>query len=269
MMIFIIVPIFAPALGGLILVVSGWRAIFGAMVAFALGLTIWFALRMPETLKPEHRQPISLGAMAEAFRRTATTRVAIGYSTCMAIMFGCVMGYINSAQQIFETEVYGLGRLFPLAFGSIAAVMGVASFLNARLVARIGMRRLAHGGAIGFTIMAFIQFALAWVHGGHPPLVMFSLTMAGCHFLFALVAPNANAMAMEPMGDIAGTASSFMGFYTTLLGALFGYAIGQAFDGTVIPLALGYFILGGATVAVMLWTEKGVLLRPHPSRAGH
>ena len=265
MMIFIIVPIFAPAIGGLILAISGWRAIFGAMIAFALVLTVWFGLRMPETLKPEYRQPISATAMANAFRRTATTRVAIGYSTCMAIMFGCVMSYINSAQQIFETEVYGLGRWFPLAFGSIAAVMGVASFLNSRLVAKVGMRRLAHGGAVGFTLVALLQFLSAWMHGGHPPLAMFALTMAGCHFLFALVAPNVNAMAMEPLGDIAGTASSFMGFYTTLLGAVFGYFIGQSFDGTVIPLSLGYLLLGAATVAVMLWTERGALFRPHPS----
>ena len=268
MMIFIIVPIFAPAIGSLILSFSDWRAIFAAMLGVGVAIMAWFGLRMPETLRPEYRQPISLSVMAASFARTATTRVAIGYATAMAIMFGCVMSYINSAQQIFETEVYALGNWFPLAFGGIAAVMGVGSFLNSRFVARIGMRRMTHGGAIGFTLVAAAQLGVALLYGGRPPLLLFGLTMAGCHFLFAMIAPNANAMAMEPLGDIAGTASSFMGFYTTLLAAFFGYLIGQAFNATVIPLAAGYVGFGLAALLVILWTERGQLFHPHPSRAG-
>lgn len=263
MMIFIIVPIFAPAIGSLILWASGWRAIFGAMFGLAVFLMVWFSLRMPETLKPQYRQPMSLRASGRAARRVMTTRVSLGYTTVVGVMFGCVMSYINSAQQIFETEVYGLGPMFPVAFGSIAAVMGVASFLNSRLVPTIGMRRLAHGGAIGFTFVAAVQVACAWAFGGHPPLLLFSLLLAGCHFLFSIIMPNVNAMAMEPMGDIAGTASSVMGFYTTLLGAAVGYIVGQSFNGSVFPLALGYLGCGFFSVMIMLWTEKGRLFQPH------
>lgn len=263
MMIFIIVPIFAPAIGSLILWLVGWRAIFASMLVLAVVLIAWFGLRMPETLKPEFKQPFSGPVIAAAFKRTIMTRASFGYATCMGVMFGCVMSYINSAQQIFETEVYGLGHWFPLAFGSIAAVMGIAAFLNSRLVMRIGMRRLAHGAAIGFTLVAALQLIVALAFGGRPPLLAFAATMAGCHFLFSIIMPNSNAMAMEPLGDIAGTASSVMGFYTTMLGALFGYIVGQAFNGTVIPIATGYLCFGFLSVLLMLWTEKGRLFQPH------
>jgi len=206
---------------------------------------------------------VSLAMLSTGFTRSMTTRVCIGYSSCMGLMMGCVMSYVNSAQQIFETEVYGLGSWFPLAFGSIAAVMGVASFVNSSVVGRIGMRRMAHGATIGFILVALIQFIVAWSYGGAPPLLAFGATLAGCHFLFSLIMPNSNAMAMEPVGDIAGTASSFMGFYTTLAGALLGYVVGQHFNGTVIPLTIGYLSFGCGTLLIMLWAERGRLFQPH------
>src|SRR5690606_13601062 len=126
MMVFIIVPIFAPAIGSLFLILSGWRSIFGSMIGLAAILTVWYAARVPESLRPEFRKPVAFAPIAESFRRTIATRVSIGYATCMGVMFGCLMAYINSAPQIFETEVYELGLWFPVAFGLIAAVMGVA-----------------------------------------------------------------------------------------------------------------------------------------------
>ncbi|MBN9063481.1 MAG: MFS transporter [Rhizobiales bacterium 65-9] len=263
MVIFILVPMLAPAIGSLILHLVGWRAIFAAMLALAIVLMVWFSLRMPETLKPQFRQPASLSALGKAVRRTVTTRATFGYSTCMAVMFGCIMSYINSAQQIFETEVYNLAQWFPLMFAAIAGVMGVAAFVNSRLVMRLGMRRLAHGATIGFTLAAGTLAIVALWYGGRPPLLAFSILLALCHFLFSIIMPNSNAMAMEPLGDIAGTASSVIGFYTTLVGAVLGLVVGQAFDGTVIPIAVGYFLFGFASILLMLWTEEGRLFRPH------
>lgn len=262
MMVFILTPIFAPAIGSLILLASGWRAIFAAMMAMAAVVTLWFFLRMPETLKPEYRQPFSAAAIGAGFRRAMTLRVSFGYATAMAVMFGVVMSYVNSAQQIFETEVYGLGRWFPAMFGAIAATMGLASFLNAKLVRRLGMRRLSHGGTLGFLLFALIQLGVALLYGGRPPLTLFALTLAGSHFLFSLMMPNFNAMAMEPLGDIAGAASSIMGFYTTLVGAGLGFVVGQSFDGTVTPLAIGYFSFAASGFVIVLWTERWKLFRP-------
>lgn len=180
------------------------------------------------------------------------------------------MAYIGSSQQIFETTVYGLGGWFPVAFGLVAIAMGIAAFVNSQLVRRLGMRRLAHAGIAGFAIVALLQLAAAFAFDGRPPLLLFGLLLAGCQFLFSICMPNFNALAMEPLGAIAGTASSFIGFYTTLLGALAGLAVGLSFDGTVLPLALGYFVLGTASLLIVLVTERGrlSLARDHEPAEG-
>jgi DHA1 family bicyclomycin/chloramphenicol resistance-like MFS transporter len=258
-MIFIIVPILAPASGSLLLLLGSWHWIFGIVAGMAVVVAAWFYTRMPETLRPEYRRSFSFGQIASAVRMTVSSRISIGYATGMGLMFGCLMSYIGSSQQIFETEVYQLGAFFPLAFGGIAMLMGLASFTNASLVRRLGMRRLAHIGICGFTLVAALQVAVALLFDGRPPLLLYASIFALNQFLFSLTMPNFNAMAMEPLGAIAGTASSFIGSYTTLVGALLGLVIGRSFNGTVIPLSTGYLCLGAACLLVVLWTERGRL----------
>lgn len=262
MMVFIIVPVFAPALGGLVLLAGNWHMIFSAMLLFALAVLGWFAIRMPETLHPEHKMPFSAERIAKAARICLTSRVAVGYSTAMGLMMGCLMAYIGSSEQIFGSDVYALGPWFPLAFGLVALMMGVASFANSRLVGRLGMRRIAHAALIGYVAVAAVQTVSALLTDGHPPLLLFGILLGLNNFLFSLTLPNFNAMSMEPLGSIAGTASSLIGFYTTLMGALVGLAVGQAFDGSVTPLVLAFLVLSTATLAVVLWTEGGRLFRP-------
>jgi DHA1 family bicyclomycin/chloramphenicol resistance-like MFS transporter len=261
--VFIILPVFAPAAGSLILLVGNWPVVFAVMLALAVLLVAWFGIRMPETLNPEYRFPFSAARIAGGARLTLVSRTAMGYSTGVAGMFGALLGYVGSAQQIFETEVYGLGPLFPVAFGIIAGVMGIASVINATLVRRLGMRRLSHAATLGFLAVAILQFGLAVLYDGRPPLALFGLALAANQFLAAIAMSNFNAMAMEPLGAVAGTASSILGFYTTLAGALLGLVIGQAFNGTVLPLGLGYLLLGSLCLAAVLWAERGVLFRPH------
>jgi DHA1 family bicyclomycin/chloramphenicol resistance-like MFS transporter len=261
--VFIIVPVFAPAMGSAVLAFGSWHLLFVSMLVLGIVVAVWFGLRMPETLHPEYRLPFSAGRILEGVGVTVTTRVAIGYSTAVGLMFACIMAYVGSAQQIFETEVYGLGHLFPLVFGLIAAVMGVASVLNSRLVRRLGMRRLSHAGVLGYLAASLLQVLVGLAYDGRPPLLLFGSILALNQFLASLTLANFNAMAMEPLGAIAGTASSFTGFYTTLIGALLGGIVGQAFDGTVLPLAVGYLSFSILTVLVVLWTENWRLFRPH------
>jgi DHA1 family bicyclomycin/chloramphenicol resistance-like MFS transporter len=269
LMVFIIVPMLAPASGSLLLLLGTWRMIFATILGFAVLVAVWFYLRMPETLHPEYRRSFAFGQIASAVRTTVSTRISIGYATAMALMMGCLMAYIGSAQQIFETEVYGLGSLFPLVFGCIAASMGAASFTNATLVRRFGMRRLSHIGICGFTLVAGVQLSMAVLCDGRPPLLLYAVIFAVNQFLYSLTVPNFNAMAMAPLGAIAGTASSFIGSYTTLVGALLGLVIGRSFHGTVIPLSIGYLCLGAVCLAVVLWTERGRLsLRSRPEQGG-
>lgn len=263
MMVFIVVPVFAPAIGSLFLLFGNWHMIFVSMLAMAAVIAVWFGLRMPETLHPEYRFPPSLGRIGSALRLTVTTRATIGYATAMGLMMGALMGYVGSSQQILESDVYGLGSLFPVAFGLIAAIMSVASFVNARLVRRLGMRRLSHGATCAFVAISAVHVGIAMLFDGRPPLLLFGLLLAVAQFLFAVAMPNFNAMSMEPLGAVAGTASSFIGFYTTLMGAVLGMAIGQAFDGTVLPLLGGYLATGVLCLAVVAWTEHGRLFQQH------
>lgn len=260
--VFIMVPVLAPAIGGLILWVADWHAIFGSMLALGIGIGIWFAIRMPETLHPDDRMPPSAGRILEGIRMTVTCRPALGYGTAFGCLFGCMMGYVGSSQQIFAGEVYGLGAYFPVVFGSVAILMGLAALINSRLVRRHGMHRISHLSILAFVVVGLLLCALALAYHGRPPLFAFVALLGLGQLAGGLAMPNFNALAMEPLGKVAGTASSLIGSYTTLIGAGFGALVGQSFDGTVFPLSLGYLGLGITAVVVVLITEHGRLFRP-------
>lgn len=265
MMVFLMVPVVAPAMGSALLLVGGWRAIFVSMLVLALALGIWFSLRMPETLAPEDRLPLSGRRIADALRLTVTTRRSFGYATAIGFMLGALMAYIGSAQQILETTVYGLGPAFTLYFGAVAAVQGLASLTNARFVVRVGMRRLSHAGLVGFLGLAASLLVAALLSGGRPPLLLFMGLLAALFYLFSFIVSNFNALAMLPLGAVAGTASSFIGAYTTLIGAITGLLVARAFDGGITPLVAGFCILGSLSLAAVLWAERGRLFAGSPA----
>src|SRR5262249_24690378 len=140
----------APAVGDMFLRLGTRHTIFSSMLVSSGFEIAWFSLRMPETLHPEFRRPISVPTITHAFTKVVATRASIGYSTAQGLMFGCVMGYVGSADQIFESDVYHLGKLFPLIFASVVVGQGVAAFLNSRLVRRLGTRRISHTSICGF-----------------------------------------------------------------------------------------------------------------------
>lgn len=259
MMVFIIVPVLAPTVGGAMLLIGSWHWIFWLLFAVAVLSMTWSALRMPETNGPEKRQPFSLAWLGMAARTTVTTRQTVGYTLAIALVFGCLLGYINSAQQIFA-DIYHVRESFPIFFGAIAAVLAVASFLNSRLVERMGMRRLSHAALIGFAATGILHTILAFI--APPSLYVFSALLAANLLAFGFIMPNFNAMAMEPLGRIGGTASSFVGSIQTIGGAVLGYMVGQAYNGTVVPLAMGYAVFGVVALLVVLVTERGRLMQP-------
>lgn len=264
LMIFIIVPVIAPATGSAFLMLGDWRTIFMSMLGLVLIVVFWFGLRMPETLHPEYRRPLSFSAVAGGMRRVVTTRASLANMLAMGLAMGCLMTYLGSSQQIFETDIYKLGPLFPLAFALIAICMGLASFVNSRLVRRLGMHRLSRFGMVGFWLMAMALLGLAVLFQGRPPLIYFGIVLGVAHFLLSLTMPNFNALAMEPVGDIAGTASSFIGCVTTLMGAVLGALIGEAYDGTIFPLACGYLGLSSLCMLVLVWANQSEASAPEP-----
>ena len=256
MMVFMIVPVIAPGAGQMLLLVADWQLIFIFMGVVAAGIGLWFYLRMPETLSPEKRRAFNPTTIIEGFRLVVTNRLAFCYALATALIFGGLFGFINSAQQIF-IDVYDLGVWFPLMFAVLASTMAISSFMNSRLVGRFGMRGLSHFALFGF--IAATTVWIIWALIEPMPLVAFVGLFGGAMFMFGWIGPNFNALAMEPLGHVAGTASSVLGFLQTLGGGVIGAFIGLAFDGTVVPLAIGFAVAGFGALALVLIGEKGRL----------
>ena len=263
-MLFFVVPIFAPTVGSAILIIAPWRAIFWFLAIFAGALVLWAALRLPETLLPDARRDISIASLGSAYRQTLGNRVSLGYALASTGMFGAILGYINSSQQIFAT-VFQRPDFFPVAFAITAGAMGIMTFANAQLVERFGTRRLSHSALIALIIISAMHLAVE-VSGGQTLsnfLVLQALTMA----CFGLTGSNFSSMAMESVGHIAGTASSVQGFISTVGGAAIGIAIGQAFDGSTLPVSIGFLIVASIVLVVVLVTERGQLFTARNARA--
>ncbi len=255
-MVFMIIPVIAPSIGQLMMLFANWHMIFICMGLIALAITTWAALRLPETQHPEDRRPFTLASVGQAFGTVLTTRASLFYTLASTTVFGALFGFINSAQQIY-VGIYGLGVWFPIVFAGVAGLMAVSSFLNSQLVMRWGMRRLSHGALVGFFAVSAIWFV--WSMSGQVPLVAFVLLFAAAMFQFGWIGSNFNALAMEPLGHIAGSASSVQGFIQTLGGGLIGAFIGQSFNGTTTPLAAGFCGVAGLSLVSVLIAERGRL----------
>ncbi len=257
MMIFIMIPAIAPLVGTAVLAVGSWRLIFGLLFVAGVSAYVWMVVSLPETLPEERRKPLAWGTLGKAIAKAATNRVTLGYTVAGGVIFGALMGYVNSAQQVFQ-DFYATGSLFPFWFGSIACAMMLASIFNSRLVERIGMRRMSHFAILGFVTVALVHVGLFWTVGA-PPVAGFAVLIGLNFFFFGVLMPNLNALAMEPMADIAGTASSFIGSVTTMMAAAFGGYIGHLFDGTSGPLLMGFAACGLGCLLLVMITEKGRL----------
>jgi DHA1 family bicyclomycin/chloramphenicol resistance-like MFS transporter len=259
-MVFMVIPVVAPGLGQIVMLFSEWHMIFVIMALIALAFTVWTAFRLPETLHPEYRRAFDLRTIAGGFRIVLTNRVSLCYTLATTSVFGALFGFINSAQQIY-VGIYGLGVWFPVVFAAIAGMMAVSSFANARLVGRFGMRKLSHGALVSFITITTIWFVLSLF--GQLPIYVFVPLFAVAMLAFGWIGSNFNSIAMEPLGHLAGTASSIQGFMQTVGGGLIGATIGQLFDGTTTPLAAGFCAVSVTALVFVLIAERGRLFQPH------
>ncbi|MDQ2634661.1 MAG: multidrug effflux MFS transporter [Pseudomonadota bacterium] len=259
-MVFMVIPVIAPGIGQIVMLFSEWHMIFVVMALFALAFTAWAAFRLPETLHPEYRRAFNLRTVAGGFRIVLTNRVSLCYTLATTSVFGALFGFINSAQQVY-VGIYGLGVWFPVVFAAIAGMMAVSSFLNAKLVGRFGMRRLSHGALIGFIIVNTLWFVLSLY--GELSIYLFVPIFAVAMLHFGWIGSNFNSIAMEPLGHLAGTASSVQGFMQTVGGGVIGATIGQLFDGTTTPLAAGFCGVSLVALAFVLVGERGKLFQAH------
>lgn len=260
MMIFIMVPAIAPSLGQAILFAASWRAIFLLYVFYSILIGGWIFFRLEETLPPARRIPFHVPNIAAGFLEVIKSRITICYTVCMGICFGSFIGYLNSSQQIFQTQ-FGTGKMFTVYFGLLALVLGVASLLNSRLVERLGMLYICTRSFAAIVTASALFLLLHKVAAITLP--MFLAYAAVLFFSFGLVFGNLNALAMEPMGHIAGIASAIIGFVSSVISFALGSWIGQLYNGTLIPIATGFLVLGAISFAILLYAQR--LSAPRPA----
>jgi len=264
--VFLTVPILAPSLGQLILLGASWRDIFILCGIFAAAVGIWAMVRLPETLHPEYRLTLGPTQLAGAVKLVLGDRMSICYTLATTVMFGALMSYVAMVQQIFA-DVFHRSSLMPGMFALCAGFMGVAAFFNSRLVERLGMRLISHTALLVYIGVTAVHLGVAAFGGEHiwTFVVLQSFTMA----TFSLSVSNFGAMAMEPVGSVAGIGASLQGFISTGAAALVGAVIGREFNGSTVPLAGGALCSGLIALVFVLYAERGRLFRGHHAgRAG-
>jgi len=251
MMVFTLVPAVAPLVGAGIIAVTGWRGIFGAFILFSAVSMLWFMARLPETLPRANRTPMRIAPLKAALREVLGLRVAQLSILMQALLFAALFGTLSQIQSLFD-QAFGQGDRFPLWFAMIALLAGSASFLNAQLVVRLGMRRLIRLALSAQVLVSGGMAAL--VCSGLTPdsagFALFLVWVTGVFFMVGFTLGNINAIAMEPLGHIAGMAASVITALATVAGVVLAVPLGLAFDGTIAPLALGVAVLAAAALII-------------------
>jgi MFS transporter, DHA1 family, multidrug resistance protein len=260
MIVFMCAPIVAPYLGQEMMKVMSWHGIFWALAIFGLIMFAWVLARLPETLPPERRVPLNIPTMFRNYWKVIKTREALGYTIASGFLFGGLMSYISASEQLYH-EVYDTGEMFALWFAGAAVAMTASNLINSRLVERLGMRFISHSALICFVIVSAVHAVLALM--GPVPFELFYTLVILAFFCIGFQGPNYNAIAMEPLGALAGSGAALIGFASSFVSASIGGYVAHQFDGTITPIFLGHFIVGALALLTIFITEKGKLMQPH------
>jgi DHA1 family bicyclomycin/chloramphenicol resistance-like MFS transporter len=265
--VFLLVPIIAPSIGQLLLTVLSWRGIFGFLALNGTLVGLWVWLRLPETLPPERRRPLSAAHLGAAARFVVSEPTSILYTLAMTAMFGSLLAFVSTLPQIFA-DAFHAPQLMAGAFATCAGSMAIASFANSRLVERLGMHVISHSALIGFIVVTAAHSLVAWT--GHDNLVVFTLMQALTMACFGLATSNFGAIAMQPMGAIAGSAASLQGVISTIGGGVLASLIGHQWSGSVAFLPIGALCCGLLALGCVLRAERMRLFRrpAEPDPAG-
>ncbi|MCP4597388.1 MAG: multidrug effflux MFS transporter [Neptuniibacter sp.] len=255
MTLFILSPVVAPLIGQVVLMFAGWQEIFILLLVVGLIALIWFAFRLPETLPLDRRTPMRPVVIWNSMKELLAHQASRGFVLGLGLTFGAFLGFLNSVQQIMQ-DLYQQGAMFPVYFALLAAGIGAASLLNAKLVLWLGMRSLLLGAQLLTVVSSVIAWWFALYLDLNPPfwsmMIYFSLVL----FAMGIQFGNLNALAMEPFGHVAGLASSVVGAVSTFVAVGLGLIVGQAFDNTVIPVIMGFAVLGASSGAITFWAFR-------------
>jgi DHA1 family bicyclomycin/chloramphenicol resistance-like MFS transporter len=259
MIVFMTAPIFAPFLGQLMLN-SGmtWHGIFWGLAVFGIVMILWVMIRLPETLPKERRVPLNPRSMLRSYWQVIRTREALGYTIASGFLFGALMSYISSSEQLFH-NVYPTGDEFPLWFAGAAIAMTASNLINSRIVEKHGMRKISHSALIAFVIVSAIHAAFALA--GPVEFTIFYVLLLAAFFCIGFQGPNYNAIGMERLGALAGSGAALIGFASSFVSASIGGLVARQFDCTITPIFVGHFILGALALLVIFITERGKLMQ--------
>ncbi len=255
MAVFILIPAIAPLLGQTIMWLGGWRSIFATFLVVATTALFWFWLRQPETLSPAHRRPLSPRLIGEAIGDILRIRTTLAYTFAIGLIFSPFVAFLSSAQQIFQ-EAYATGSYFPLYFCVLALAIGFGSLANDKLLLRYGMHQIVNSAAYMATIASFIALAALFAFEGLPPLWLFMTYMLPVFVCMGAMFGNLNALAMQPLGHIAGVGAALIASVATFISVSFGTAIGQAFDGTIYFQVGSFALFGLLTIVAIRWAIR-------------
>lgn len=249
---FVLVPAVAPMIGQWVILSFGWRHMFTTYIVLALSILMWFLIRQPETHPVAKRRPMRLKPVVQAFGIVLSSRITLLYMSVITLAFAQLMAYLSSAQQIF-VDVLGAGTRFPFYFAMVTILSAVSGALNSALVMRFGMRRLALIGFACQTILATLTLAY-WANfnpQGSVALWLFVGWSTTLFFLNGLSFGNLNALAIQPLGHVAGTAAAVIGALPTMLSVLIAAPVGLAFNGSPLPLLIGVTICSSLSVILI------------------
>lgn len=247
--VFIIVPIIAPALGKFVLDHYSWQAIFYIQLLFSIFISFWFWIRQPETLLKSQRIKFTVHIFSDGLRELIQFKRTIGFTIISGFITGSFMVYLSTSQQIFQSQ-YGLSEEFPFIFAGLAISVGIATFLNGTLVLKYGMEKLVTMALIAFFIISILYVAL--LYGSQNPSINILLTFFGLQFFaIGFLFGNLRALAMEPVGHIAGIAAAITGFISTMMAVPISWFIGKYVTSTALPLFIGFTICGILSLLIL------------------
>jgi DHA1 family bicyclomycin/chloramphenicol resistance-like MFS transporter len=252
---FILAPTIAPALGQIIISFSHWRVIFAFFILLSLITMAWLAFRQPETLPIEKRIPLSLSRVWSAVCEVCSNRISFGYTLTSGFLSGLFLVFLTTSPQIM-LEQYELGAKFPIYFAVICLSVGVSTFLNGKIVMRFGMRLLCRWALYILFILSLLYCFSAFDYNGHPPLWTFIGYLMLCFFCVGFLFGNLNALAMQPLGHIAGVGAAVIGSLSTLISLPIGISIGHSYNGTILPLVMGFLGCSLSCILLVTWTER-------------
>jgi len=240
---FILVPMLAPTLGQVVIAVGSWRSIFAIYLVMAGLLGVWLVMRQPETLASARRIPFRPKLLVLNGRRVLSNRRVAILIVATGLVFGAQLLYLSTAADLF-LDVFGIAETFPFYFAVLAAGVGLASFLNAKLVQRFGMDVMAHHAFVGLALAGLLMLLASTAWNGRPPLAVFMPLSFSAFFAIGILFGNLNAMAMRSLGQVAGLGASLIASGSSFIATLFAIGMGAFYDGTTLNLSAGFFLSG-------------------------